>query len=345
MEGIIRYDDTKELLEKQVGALVLAIGTELYDCSTFTNLGYGTYDNVFTSAEFERITASNGPTDGRLVTPSGAEPKTAAIIHCVGSLDPDHKPYCSGICCQYAIKYDLMLRHNYPAIQIFHFYKELCLPGKGTYRRFEEANSDSNTLFIRYQSIRDLSVTDQSNQTVLKFIHPSGKRYRAKADMIILCPASIPSKSAADFERMLDLPMDHLGFFDELHGTIDSAQSKIRGVYLAGSCQAPKDIQGTMNQAMGVTGYVLSELGEGKQMELDPKVAEVDEERCSGCGTCAFVCPYKAIGMDSERKVSWVNPVLCHGCGTCVVTCPAGAIEGIHFTDEEIQAELEGVLS
>jgi heterodisulfide reductase subunit A len=143
---------------------------------------------------------------------------------------------------------------------------------------------------------------------------------------------------------MLETNVDNTGFFEELHGRMNSAQSKVKGVYLAGTCQSPGDIQKAMNQGMAAAGYVLSGLVQGRKLEISPVRATIDEERCSGCRVCGSLCPYKAITFDAEKKVSMVNEVLCQGCGTCVAACPAGCIAGNHFTNDEIFAEIEGML-
>jgi heterodisulfide reductase subunit A len=162
--------------------------------------------------------------------------------------------------------------------------------------------------------------------------------------MVVLCPALVGPEDAAKLCTMLETNVDSAGFFEELHGRMNSAQSKIKGVYLAGTCQAPGDIQKAINQGMAAAGYVLSGLVQGRKLEISPVRASIDEERCSGCRVCGSICPYKAITFDAEKKVSRVNEVLCQGCGTCVAACPAGCIAGSHFTNDEIFAEIEGML-
>jgi heterodisulfide reductase subunit A2 len=83
----------------------------------------------------------------------------------------------------------------------------------------------------------------------------------------------------------------------------------------------------------------------GRKLLLEAIHAEVDAERCSGCRSCLAVCPYKALSFDDERAVAEVNPVRCVGCGTCVAACPSGVIKGKNFTDAQIFAEIEGLLS
>ena len=162
--------------------------------------------------------------------------------------------------------------------------------------------------------------------------------------MVVLCPAVTAGEDSKDLGKLLEIGRDKFGFFDELHGRTDSAQSKIKGVYLAGTCQAPMDIQQAMNQGMAAAGYMLSGLVSGRKLEISPVTASVNAERCSGCRTCIPVCPYRAIGFDDVNGISRVNDLLCQGCGTCVAACPAGALTGNHFTNEQIMAEIEELL-
>jgi heterodisulfide reductase subunit A len=112
------------------------------------------------------------------------------------------------------------------------------------------------------------------------------------------------------------------------------------GVFLAGCCQSPKDIPDTVAQASGAAARAMILLSQG-EVEIDPTVAEVIREKCSGCGECILACPYNAI--ERVEGKAQVNVALCKGCGTCVGACLAKAIIGYHFTDEELVAQIEGI--
>ncbi|MBF0328768.1 MAG: CoB--CoM heterodisulfide reductase iron-sulfur subunit A family protein [Nitrospirae bacterium] len=342
VDDAIVFDDAERVIERNVGAIVVAIGSDTYDCTRIPNLGYGKIPDVHTGIEFERILASNGPTYGEIQTSQGTAPKSVAIIHCVGSLDKKHKEYCSGICCQYAFKFNHLLESKLPGTKIHHFYKELVIPGKEEFHLYQHAKGNQNSAFIRYEDIESLTITEKDGKKIIK---NSADKKEFEADMVILCPAVVPTLESGKLGDILEATHDKFGFFEELHGRMDSAQSKIKGVYLAGTCQSPMDIQKTMNQGMAVAGYILSGLVAGRKLEIKPITAVVEEDRCSGCRVCVLVCPYKAVAYDAEKGSSVVNEVLCQGCGTCVSACPVGAIKGNHFTNNEIFAEIEGVLS
>lgn len=338
-EDVINFDDEEQLLERNVGAIILATGASLLDCSALPNLGYGVIPEVYTSFEFERILSSTGPTNGEIATKTGGTPASIAIVHCVGSLDKNHREYCSGICCQYAFKFNHLIAARLPDAKIHHLYRELAIPDKSAFSLYHHAHDNANSTFQRVKSMDEVAIRSSGEGMTIA----AGETTIA-ADMVVLCPAVVPGTGTAPLSTLLEVSTDRFGFFEELHGRMDASQSKIKGIYLAGACQAPMDIQKAVLQGMAATGYVLSNLAEGRKLEIEPITAAVDEERCAGCGVCLPVCPYKAISFDKEKEVSVVNALLCHGCGTCVAACPAGAMTGNHFTNQAILAEIEGVL-
>jgi len=100
----------------------------------------------------------------------------------------------------------------------------------------------------------------------------------------------------------------------------------------------------TVAHAGAAASMALALLDRG-EVTISAVVANVEEKLCSACKTCLSVCPYTAISFVEEANVARVNDALCKGCGTCVAACPAGAIRGRHFTDEQIIAQIEGLLA
>ena len=342
-EAIV-YDDTETVLERNVGAIVVATGAGMYDCRNLPNLGYGTFPEVLTALDFERTMASNGPSGGEIKTSRGELPSSFAIIHCVGSLDKDHKEYCSGICCQYALKFNHMIRKKFPDAKIYHFYKELSVPGKDDFSLLNHARESAETVFIRYANLKDLHIKEDATKRIIKLTGPAVKLNIIHADMVILCPAVVPSEGSLRVSAVIEANCDKTGFFEALHDRMDSSQSRVKGIYFAGSCQSPMDIQKATNQGMAAAGYILSGLVAGRKLEINAITAVIDPDRCSGCKVCISVCPYKAISYDDQKETAMISDVLCQGCGTCVAACPSGCIEGNHFTNAEIFAEIEGLL-
>ncbi|HYA45723.1 MAG TPA: CoB--CoM heterodisulfide reductase iron-sulfur subunit A family protein [Acidimicrobiales bacterium] len=346
VEGAINLDDREKALERHVGAIVVAVGASAYDCTKIPALGYGSVPGVYSSLEVERILASNGPSKGAILAPNGQPPKRVAIIHCVGSLDSNHRPYCSAVCCQTAFKFNRVIRHNLPGTKFYHLYKELSVPGKEEFGLYEKVQNDPDSTFVQYRESSDLKVTPPNGSIAVEYHDGPERRKKLEVDVVVLCAALGPAAESERLAQTLDVSLDKLGFFEELHGRTDSARSKLKGVYLAGACQAPMDVQKSILQGMAASGYILSGLAEGRQLQIDPVVASVNTDRCSGCKTCHSVCPYKAISLVSGQRGerAEINALLCQGCGTCVAACPSAAIKGSHFTNHQLFAEIEAVL-
>ena len=337
-EDVVNLEEGETIVERRVGSIILATGAGLFDASgVVAGPGTEVLADLYDALQFERMLSSTGPTGGEILTSHGNHPSSVAIIHCVGSLDEAHKPYCSGVCCQYAFKFNHLISARLPETTITHYHRELVLPGKEAHTLFSHAVRNRNSMLKRYESSKDISVSRNSDGRLAVGV---GDEF----DMVILCPAIIPAEGADTLSALLDIRCDTFGFFRELHGRLDAAQSSLKGVYLAGACREPMDIQKAMQEGMAAVGHTLAGLQPGRMIEIDPCTAEVVETRCAGCHLCVSVCPYRAIAFNSEQNVSTINAILCHGCGTCVSACPAGAITGHHFTSEQIMAEIEGVL-
>ena len=345
VEGAIEFGLAPRTLERTVGAIIVAVGAGLYDCSQLPELGYGNIPGVYTSLEFERIFAANGPTGGDLRLPNGDPPESVAIVHCVASCSSDRQPYCSSICCEYAFKFNQMIEHKLPGTSIHHLYRELRLPGKEAFALYNHARHNPHASFHRYSGFEPVCISSGEGGPTIKYLEENGERQQVKADIVVLCPAVTGSEGTRHLAQRLGVSCDAFGFLEAMHGRLDATQSKVKGIYMAGACQAPMDIQSAISQGMACAGYVLSGLAEGKKLEVESITSWVQEESCSRCRTCGSVCPYQAISFPADGAAAFVNALLCHGCGTCAAACPAGAMQANHFTNDQILAELEGILA
>ena len=142
---------------------------------------------------------------------------------------------------------------------------------------------------------------------------------------------------------MFNITCSRDGWFMERHPKLAPVTTYTDGVFIAGACQGPKDIPDTVAQAQGAAAEVMAMIDKGF-IELEPNVAFIDEERCSGCHVCLGMCPYSAIAFNGDQETAQINEALCKGCGVCVGTCPSKAISQFLFKDEQIFAEVEGLL-
>jgi heterodisulfide reductase subunit A len=173
----------------------------------------------------------------------------------------------------------------------------------------------------------------------------SGAKKESQADMVILCPAIIAPRDNEKLAGMMSLDLDGNGFFKELQAKSAPVSTNIKGVFVAGCAQGPKDIPSSIAQGASAAGHLLATLVPGRKLELESITTLVDEEVCGRCLICVSLCPFNAIRYDEGRRTAVVNEVLCMGCGICVAACPSGSAKGRHFTTEQIFAEIEGVLA
>jgi heterodisulfide reductase subunit A len=340
----INYEDKDEILERNVGGIIVATGFDLFDPLILPQYGYGKIPEVYTGLEFERILAQTGPTGGKLFMKNSKEPESVAIIHCVGSRDKNFKEYCSGVCCLYALKFAHLIRKHSPTIKVHDIYADWCVPGKDNQAFLDSIRDWDNIRFIHTSLPMDVAVKQRGDTIDLTCSDLTGKRNEISADMVVLCPAMVPSKGNERFSELLLITRDKDGFFTEGHTKLAPVSTNIEGIYIAGCSQGPKDIQNSVAQGSAAAGQVLSVLVPGRKLELDVMTAEIDENACAECMVCINLCPYKAIVLDREKKVAVVNTVLCKGCGTCVAACPSGSARSRHFTKEQIYAEIEEAL-
>jgi heterodisulfide reductase subunit A len=345
--GAIDFDQKDEMVEIEIGNIIVATGFQQFDPAAIYQFGYGRYDNVFTGLEFERLSNASGPTVGNIVLKNGKPPESVAILHCVGSRDTNYHRYCSRVCCMYSLKFAHLLREKLPGAKVYQLYIDMRCAGSG-YEEFYERLQEEGVNFVRGKAgeITDMAESPAEEGKLVVLVEDTliRRKRRLPVDMVILSCALEPRADAEQLARILSLSRKADGFFLEKHPKLDPVATTTDGVFVVGCCQSPKDIPDTVAQASAAAARALALISKGK-VEIEAATATVDEEHCAGCKICIDLCPYKAISFIADKKVSRINEALCKGCGTCVAACPSGAITGRHFTTEQIMAEIEGVLA
>ena len=343
--GAVDYDQQDELVVEKYGAIVVATGFSLFDHSAYGEYGAGKYPDIITGLHLERMLDTSGPTGGHVICPSdGREAKTVAFLQCVGSRDPEKgMPYCSRVCCMYTAKHALLLKDHVPDSQSYVFYIDIRAPGKNYEEFVSRVQEDSGAVYIRgrvskiYRQDGKLIVC--AADTLL------GEQVRVSVDLVVLATAMVAQPDAKELAQKLNISCDQYGFYSEVHPKLEPVASATRGIFLTGSCQFPKDIPDTVAlsgaAAVGVCG-ILSQ----QEMIIEPRIAAVDETRCTGCLNCARVCPYNAIEEVSAggRTVVRVIDSLCQGCGNCCSACRVRAVEVQGFSDNQIYAQIASAL-
>ncbi|NMC83246.1 MAG: CoB--CoM heterodisulfide reductase iron-sulfur subunit A family protein, partial [Armatimonadetes bacterium] len=302
--GAIRFDQEDELVTEKVGAIVVATGYSLYsigkeqdspDISGYGEYGYGTIPDVIDGMQFERLASASGPTAGKILRPSdGKEPKRIVFLQCIGSRDRAKGiDYCSKICCMYVAKHTMLYRHKVHDGQATVFYMDVRANGKGYDEFTRRAIEEDGAVYMRGRVSR--MYRDGDVIKVVGFDTLAGEPVTIDADMVVLATAIRPRPGIKDLAQKLSISYDKHGFLNEAHPKLRPVETNTAGVFLAGACQAPRDIPDTVATASSAAAKVLG-LFSQESLEREPTVARVDISHCAGCFTCERVCPYGAIG-------------------------------------------------
>jgi heterodisulfide reductase subunit A2 len=344
-QAAIAFEQQDTFKEIKVGAIIVATGYDLMDTKPLLQYGYGKLPGVYHALEIERLFNSAGPTGGKVVMRDGKEPQSIAILHCIGSRDKNHHEYCSRVCCMYSLKFAHLLKEKTHG-DVYQLYIDMRAPGKG-YEEFYNRLVEEDVKFIRGKAAR---VTDKSDNPDFagKLIVEvddtlMGRFVKIPVDMVVLSPAMKPRADAKEMARILNLSTDKYGFFMERHPKLAPLSTMTEGVFIAGACQGPKDIPDSVAQGTGAAAEALTIVVKDR-LELEAATAIVNPAACCGCHNCVTVCPYGAPAFNTEKNVSEINEALCKGCGLCAASCPASAIFTRHFTNDQVMAEMEGLM-
>jgi heterodisulfide reductase subunit A len=325
----------------EIGNVVVCTGYKEFDASRIVHYGYGKLPNVIISFELEKMIRA-----GRIETREGKIPKYVAIIHCVGSRNQEFHTYCSRVCCMTALKYAHEIKSANPSCYISDIYIDMHAFGKG-HEDFYRRSSEAKTLFLMYEKddrpvIHKASPKDDCEMLIEVNEKLSGELIEIPADLVILMVGMEAREDSQEIARIVNISQDKDGWFIESHPKLEPVATTTDGVFIAGTCVAPKDIPDTVAQARAAAARILARIAKEK-IEVDALFSEVNEELCSGCRFCNQLCPFNAIEFNEEKRQSYIISALCKGCGVCVAACPSSAIKGRHFTDQQVLAQVDGL--
>ncbi|TFG46177.1 MAG: FAD-dependent oxidoreductase, partial [Dehalococcoidia bacterium] len=347
----IDFDQKPQETDIEVGNIIVATGYEMFDPSVISHYGYGKFENVITSLEFERLANASGPTSGSIQLKNGSHPESVAFIHCVGSRDKNYHEYCSQICCMYSLKQAHLVKERTGA-QVYQMYIDLRCVGKG-YEEFSHRVTDDGVMLIRGKvaEVTDRTIGEEQPGKLIVIAEDTllGVVLRVPVDMVVLAVAVEPQKDADSVGRLFGVSRSADGFFLERHPKLDPVATMNDGVFIVGCAQGPKDIPQTVAQAQAAAARVLATISKGS-ITLEPCISEVIDANCDGCAYCIDPCPFNAITLIEYRKNGETkktvesDPVKCRGCGVCMATCPKQGIVVKNFTTDQLRAMVEALI-
>ena len=334
----IDFSQTPKEVIFDVGTIIIATGWDIYEPNEY---GYGKYDNVINQVQLERILAPNGPVEGHVRRISDAKkPNEIVFIQCVGSRDTE-RTYCSGVCCMLALKNAKLLKEEFPDASITICYIDMRTNEKNFEEYYQRAlNSDIRMIRGKVGEITEDPETKKVKIRVYSSL--TDEIIKINADLVVLSTAALPSKGTQQIVKVLNLDVDKNGFLTESHFGLMPQETKMKGIFIAGFAQGPKDIAYSVSQARAAASKV-AELTAPGEIDLELIIAEVDNDLCISCKRCEKECPKGAITVENNDGAI-VDEINCDGCGICATCCPTQAIDIRYYRDNQLFAEITGIL-
>jgi heterodisulfide reductase subunit A len=281
-----------EIIEIDVGSVIIAPGTQSFDPAIHDTFGYKKHPNIVTSLEFERILSASGPYGGHLVRPSDhKEPEKIAWLQCVGSRD-EHlgaHGYCSGVCCTYAIKEAMLAKdHSTEDLDTAIFYIDIRTYGKDFERYYNRAKDEVGVRFVK-SKVTNVIPADDSGKLLICYVSEDGKRVEEEFDIVVLSVGLMVSPEGVELAKRLGVDMDHYNFAKT--NSFEPVVSNVPGIYVCGAFQAPKDIPASVIDSSAAAGVAGSRLADVRwTLTKTKEVPEETDVRGEAPRIGVFVC-------------------------------------------------------
>jgi heterodisulfide reductase subunit A len=331
----------QDIVSLNVGSIIVATGFDNY-IPQGGEFGFG-LEGVVTLPEYEKLLAESR---GHLQY-NGREVKTVSYIYCVGSRQNSGEPgahsYCSRYCCSAASHTAVCTSQSDKGIHQFHLVRDVRTYGK--YELLYEQALKTGSVFLRFDDEAPPQVTPGNGQLIVRVKDrlSGGDEVEIPSDLVVLVTGMVPRENASLVD-ILKLPLGKDGFFNEIHPKLRPVETVIDGIFIAGAGQGPKNLAESVASSMAAVAKTAALLLKG-YVDLEPLVAKVETDLCTGCGECAKACQYNAIEMVvvGDKQVAAASAVLCKGEGACVPVCPHQAISVEGYTNRQINSMIDAL--
>lgn len=245
----VEYDQKEKILEIKVGSIILSPGFDEFNARLKTEYGYGVYQNVVTSIEFERIMSATGPYFGTILRPSDGDiPEKIAFIQCVGSRD-EHcgNEYCSSVCCMYSIKEAVIAKEHTSQVKPSIFFMDMRAFGKEFDEYYNRAANEWGIRFVRSR-VAAISEDPKTKNLKIKYVE-GGEPKEEEFQMVVLAVGLRPPADAENLSRIMKFRLNDDGFAQT--GAFTPVETSRPGIFVSGAFSSPKDIPMTVAEASG----------------------------------------------------------------------------------------------
>lgn len=341
--GAVNLSEGSKALDMEAGAVILATGYEPY-LPPRGEYGYGLNRNIVTLFSLERLLDDSGPTRGKLLI-QGRVPKSMAFIMCVGSLGTtkNAREYCSRMCCTTTLRNVLKIKERNPDVDIYVLYRNITTYGRGDEKLYESAGQRL-VKFVRFEDAPEV-ITGEDGLMVRVFEDVIQDEILIPVDSVVLSVGMVPRSDMAALRSVTKVGCGPDEFLREAHLKLRPVEAPTDGIYLAGAVTGPRSIIESVMSGSAAAAKAAGLLVKG-HVDIEPVIASVDEQACSGCSICVAMCPFGAISLkrDANERVAHVESALCKGCGVCIAACPSGALKEPSYTDPQMKAQVVACL-
>lgn len=341
-KAALNLNEKEEILSLIAGSVLVNTGFDSYQ-PVENEFGYKTNPNVITLPELKRLMELSPE---KLVY-NNKEIHSLAFIYCVGNRQKKgENKYCSRQCCSATIATALELKRKYNDITNYHLYRDIRTYGKQEI--MYALSSKQGDIYLRYDEKEPPTIIQEGKSTIVKVkdFLTAKRELEVEPDLVVLVTGMVAREDGVKIAEHFKIPIGSDRFFNEIHPKLKPVETVIKGVYIGGSCQGPKNIGESVQSSLAASAKINALLKSGI-VSVDPIIARINADACVWCGKCSEVCDYTALyEIESGNKhIAAVNKGVCTGCGICAPVCPSNAIEIAQYTDNEIESMIDGFMT